>query len=106
MAQGPLDPAALFVDYNQNARDHTIAAVLGSRLRRYARVSAPITWDEIVDVDPSEFTVLTMPDRFARLGDLHAAIDTVPFDLAPPSTGRRDERDGAEPPAEPMDDDA
>ncbi|MEZ5218619.1 MAG: hypothetical protein R2715_19005 [Ilumatobacteraceae bacterium] len=69
-------------------------------------MSAPITWDEIVDVDPTEFTVLTMPDRFARLGDLHAAIDTTRSIWRRSSTGRRATSDGAEPPAEPMDDDA
>ncbi len=71
------DPSAVFVDFNQNARDHTIAAAYSVRATPRATVSAPITWDELPDVEPDDFTVATMPERFARIGDLHARIDDV-----------------------------
>jgi len=90
------DPYALFVDYNQNARDHTIAAAYSVRGVPEARVSAPIRWDEIDDVVPGDFTIATMPARFADLGDLHADIDQHVFDLQPlRDWADRDERDGA-----------
>jgi DNA ligase D len=73
------DPAALFVDYNQNARDHTMAAAYSVRGVPDARVSTPIRWDEVDDVDPAAFTITTVPNRFAELGDLHAGIDDAPF---------------------------
>lgn len=97
------DPAKLFVDYNQNARDHTIAAAYSVRGNTRATVSAPITWSEVDDVEPDDFTVLTMPERFARLGDLSAGIDDTVFDIAPLlEWADRDEREGLETP----DDDA
>lgn len=77
------DPATVFVDYNQNTRDHTIAAAYSVRGLPDARVSTPIRWDEIDDADPRDFTIRTVPDRFAALGDLHADIDDHPFDIAP-----------------------
>jgi DNA ligase D len=73
------DPAKLFVDYNQNARDHTIAAAYSVRGVADARVSTPIRWDEVDDVDPADFTIRTVPARFAQLGDLHAGIDQAVF---------------------------
>ena len=73
------DPAALFVDYNQNARDHTMAAAYSVRGVPDARVSTPIRWDEVDDVDPAAFTIATVPNRFAELGDLHAGMDDAPF---------------------------
>jgi DNA ligase D len=73
------DPAKLFVDYNQNARDHTIAAAYSVRGVRDARVSTPIRWDEVDDVDPADFTIRSVPARFAQLGDLHAGIDEAVF---------------------------
>ena len=76
-------PADLFVDYNQNARDHTIAAAYSVRGFPDGRVSTPIRWDEIDDVDPHDFTLETVPPRFAELGDLHAGIDDAVFDIAP-----------------------
>ncbi|MET0425232.1 MAG: non-homologous end-joining DNA ligase [Actinoplanes sp.] len=76
------DPAALFIDYNQNARDHTIASAYSVRGVPEATVSTPITWAEVPDVDPREFTVRTVPARFAELGDLHATIDDQAFSLA------------------------
>jgi len=77
------DPYALFVDYNQNARDHTIAAAYSVRGVPDARVSAPVRWDEIDDVVPQDFTIETMPPRFAELGDLHEGIDEAAFDIDP-----------------------
>ncbi|MCU1390101.1 MAG: putative ATP-dependent ligase ykoU, partial [Ilumatobacteraceae bacterium] len=90
------DPRAVFVDYNQNARDHTMAAAYSVRGFPDARVSTPITWDEITDVDPSALTIRTVPDRFAALGDLHAGIDDAVFSIATLlEWAERDERDGA-----------
>lgn len=75
------DPEAVFVDYNQNARDHTIASAYSVRGNPEATVSAPIEWDEIDDVEPGDMTIATVPDRFARLGDLHAQIDDTAYSL-------------------------
>jgi DNA ligase D len=77
------DPAQLFIDYNQNTRDHTIAAAYSVRGVPTARVSAPVTWDEIPDCEAEDFTIATMPARFAALGDLHESIDDHPWDIAP-----------------------
>ena len=96
------DPRKLFVDYNQNARDHTIAAAYSVRGLPDGRVSAPIRWDEVDDADPRDFTMATMPARFAELGDLHADIDDHAFDLRPLlEWAERDEAEGAETPDEP-----
>jgi DNA ligase D len=65
----------IFVDYNQNARDRTIASAYSVRPKPGATVSAPLEWDELADVEPEDFTVATMPARFADVGDRHAAID-------------------------------
>jgi DNA ligase D-like protein (predicted polymerase) len=75
------DPKKVFVDYNQNARDHTIASAYSVRGVPDATVSAPIAWDEIDDALPQDFTIATMPGRFAKLGDLHAGIDDAVFSL-------------------------
>ncbi|WP_024803292.1 non-homologous end-joining DNA ligase [Nocardia sp. BMG51109] len=75
------DPAMLFVDYNQNARDHTIAAAYSVRGVPAATVSTPVRWDEIPEIDPRDFTMTTVPDRYATLGDLHAGIDDAVFEL-------------------------
>jgi DNA primase len=77
------DPASVFVDYNQNARDHTTRSAYSVIGVPEARVSTPIRWDEIPDVDPREFTIATVPARYARLGDLHADIDAHAYDLTP-----------------------
>lgn len=77
------DPAHLFVDYNQNARDHTIAAAYSVRGVPNAQVSAPVRWEEVDDCEPADFTMATMPARYAKIGDLHADIDDHPFDIAP-----------------------
>lgn len=96
------DPAAVFVDYNQNARDHTIAAAYSVRGNPEATVSTPIRWDEIASVAPHDLTIATVPARYADLGDLHAGIDDAVFDLAPLlEWAERDERDGAAAPADP-----
>ncbi len=71
----------VFVDYNQNARDHTIASAYSVRGVSDGRVSTPITWEEIDDVVPAECTIATVPERFARYGDLHAAIDDRAYSL-------------------------
>ncbi|WP_439029445.1 non-homologous end-joining DNA ligase [Gordonia terrae] len=71
------DPAAVFVDYNQNTRDHTMASAYSVRGNQRATVSTPVTWDEIDDIEPDDFTIATVPERFAQLGDLHAEIDDV-----------------------------
>jgi DNA ligase D-like protein (predicted polymerase) len=90
------DPAAVFVDYNQNARDHTMAAAYSLRGVADARVSTPISWDEIIDVDPAELTMATVPQRFAELGDLHAGIDQAVFRIDQLlEWAERDERAGA-----------
>jgi DNA primase len=65
----------VFVDYNRMARDQTIASAYSVRARPTATVSAPLTWDEVPDAEIEDFTIATMPARFARLGDVHAAID-------------------------------
>jgi DNA ligase D len=89
------DPESLFVDYNQNARDHTIACAYSVRGNPDATVSTPIGWDELDDVDPRDFTVRTVPQRYARLGDLHAAIDDRAYRLdALLDWADRDERAG------------
>jgi DNA ligase D len=73
----------IFVDYNQNARDRTIASAYSVRAKPGAPVSAPVTWEELADVAPEDFTVATMPARFAELGDRHAAIDEAAHSLQP-----------------------
>lgn len=73
------DPTAVFVDFNQNARDHTIAAAYSVRGVPTATVSTPIRWDEVADVEPADLTMATVPSRFAELGDLHAGIDGAVF---------------------------
>ncbi|MBM7366875.1 non-homologous end-joining DNA ligase [Gordonia hydrophobica] len=75
------DPSAVFIDFNQNARDHTMAAAYSIRANARATVSAPLRWDEIDDAEPDDFTVATMPTRYADLGDLHADIDSEAFGL-------------------------
>lgn len=73
----------VFIDFNQNARDRTIASAYSVRPRPDARVSAPLTWEELPEVHPGDFTLVTMPGRFAKVGDPHAAIDDRAFSLEP-----------------------
>lgn len=91
------DPASIFVDYNQNARDHTIAAAYSVRGVPEAVVSTPVEWSEIDDADPRDFTIATVPARFAEKGDLHAGIDEAVFPLDPLlEWADRDARDGGD----------
>ena len=86
----------IFVDYNQNARDRTIASAYSIRPKPGAPVSAPVDWDELQEVTPEQFTVATMPARFAEVGDRHAAIDEVSHSLEPLlAMYERDEAEGA-----------
>jgi DNA ligase D-like protein (predicted polymerase) len=65
----------VFIDYNQNAKDRTIAAAYSVRPTSDARVSTPLTWSEVPDCDPRAFTLATMPARFATLGDVHGDME-------------------------------
>ena len=71
----------VFLDYNQNAKDRTIAGAYSVRPRPDARVSAPLTWDEVPLCDPADFTLETMPARFAKVGHLHARMDETPHSI-------------------------
>src|SRR5215216_6219537 len=73
----------IFVDYNQNARDRTIASAYSVRPKPGAPVSAPVTWDELADVEPEDFALETVPARFAQIGDPHEEIDDVAHSLEP-----------------------
>jgi DNA ligase D-like protein (predicted polymerase) len=75
------DPDKVFVDYNQNARDHTIASAYSVRGVEEAAVSTPVRWEEVDDLEPRQFTIATVPARFAELGDLHRGIDDRAFSL-------------------------
>jgi DNA primase len=71
----------VFIDYNQNARDRTVASAYSVRPLPDARVSTPLAWDEVADVDPAAFTIETVPARYAAIGDPAAAIDDVAYSL-------------------------
>jgi DNA ligase D len=73
----------VFLDYNQNARDRTIASAYSVRGKPWGPVSAPVTWDELPDVEMEDFTIATMPARFASVGDLHAGIDDAVWSIEP-----------------------
>ncbi len=89
------DPGAVFVDYNQNARDHTIASAYSVRGVPEGTVSTPIAWDEVDDVVPRELTLATVPARYAAKGDLHAGIDDTAYRLDELlEWAKRDERAG------------
>jgi DNA ligase D len=75
--------ARIFIDFNQNARDRTIASAYSIRPKPGAPVSAPLAWEELPHVAPEDFTVATMPARFAERGDVHAAIDDAAYSLQP-----------------------
>jgi DNA ligase D len=86
----------IFVDYNQNARDRTIASPYSVRPKPGAPVSAPLLWDELPDIQPEDFTIATMPARFAEVGDHFATIDEVAHSLQPLlDMYERDEAEGA-----------
>ncbi|HYV17007.1 MAG TPA: non-homologous end-joining DNA ligase [Conexibacter sp.] len=85
----------VFVDYNQNARDRTVASAWSARPTPDARVSMPLTWDQVAEVDPAAYTIKTVPDLLARDGDPHAAIDARPGSLdALLALAKRDEEEG------------
>jgi bifunctional non-homologous end joining protein LigD len=71
----------VFLDYNQNAKDRTTCSAYSVRPLPDARVSTPLHWHEVPDCEPADFTVLTIPKRFAELGDAHAAMDATPGSL-------------------------
>ncbi|WP_189946068.1 non-homologous end-joining DNA ligase [Streptomyces roseolus] len=82
----------IFVDYNQAARDRTIASAYSVRPKPHAPVSAPLRWEEIDDAVPEDFDIRTMPARYAERGDVHADMDDERFDLEPLlELARRDE---------------
>jgi bifunctional non-homologous end joining protein LigD len=85
----------VFLDYNQNAKDRTIASAYSVRPKPDARVSAPLTWAEVDECEPGDFTLATMPKRFRAIGDRHSDIDRHPCSLEPlMELSARDERDG------------
>ncbi|MFL6694706.1 MAG: non-homologous end-joining DNA ligase [Ramlibacter sp.] len=85
----------VFVDYNQNAKDRTVASAYSVRPRPDARVSAPVTWDELALCDPADFTLKTVPARFKKIGDPHAGIDNAAGSLESLlALSARHERDG------------
>ena len=85
----------VFVDYNQNAKDRTVASAYSVRPKPNATVSAPLDWDEIDLCETGDFTLMSMPTRFAKLGDRHAAIDDAAGSLESLlDLSRRHERDG------------
>ncbi len=73
----------VFIDYNQNAKDRTVASAWSVRPTLDARVSMPLTWEEVPDCDPAAFTLVTAPARFAQLGDASAGIDETTGSLEP-----------------------
>jgi DNA ligase D len=86
----------VFIDYNQMARDRTIACAYSLRANARATVSTPVGWDELADVEPDDFDLRTVPKRLAETGDAHAGIDDVAHDLTPLlEWSARDERAGA-----------
>lgn len=87
--------ARIFVDYNQMARDRTIASAYSVRPRPHAPVSAPLRWNELADAEPRDFDLATMPARYAELGDVHADMDRYAYELdAVFELADRHERDG------------
>jgi DNA ligase D-like protein (predicted polymerase) len=85
----------VFIDYNQNAKDRTVAGAYSIRPTPDARVSAPLDWSEVADVDPADFTLVTMPARFASIGDRHQDIDATSYSLETLlALSERHERDG------------
>ena len=73
----------VFLDYNQNAKDRTTCSAYSVRPLPDARVSTPLDWREVPDCDPADFTILTVPARFAKIGDPHAAMDAAAASLEP-----------------------
>jgi DNA ligase D-like protein (predicted polymerase) len=89
------DRHGVFIDYNQNAKDRTVCSAYSVRPKPDARVSAPLTWEEVAECDPADFTLATMPARFKAVGDRHAEIDRHPCTLdALLELSARDAREG------------
>src|SRR5205823_7465949 len=85
----------VFLDYNQNAKDRTTCSAYSVRPVPDARVSAPLRWSEVADCDPADFTMVTMPKRFAEKGDPHSEMNAVPGLLEPLlALAARDEAEG------------
>jgi DNA ligase D-like protein (predicted polymerase) len=85
----------VFIDFNQMARDRTIACAYSLRANARATVSMPVTWDELTEVEPDDFDLRTVPKRFAERGDAHAKIDDVAYDITPLlEWSERDEKAG------------
>jgi DNA ligase D-like protein (predicted polymerase) len=85
----------VFLDYNQNAKDRTTCSAYSVRPVPDARVSAPLRWDEVPECDPAEFTIFTMPKRFAEIGDPNTGMDSAPGSLGPLlELAARDEAEG------------
>ena len=85
----------VFIDYNQNARDRTVASAYSVRANPEGRVSCPLEWDEVLDMDPGDLTIATVPPRFAERGDPAEGIDHHRFDLSPLlDLAARDESEG------------
>src|SRR5262249_11343725 len=73
----------VFLDFNQMCRDRTIACASSLRANPRATASTPVTWDELPDVEPNDFALVTVAARIAKVGDPHATIDDIAHDLAP-----------------------
>jgi DNA primase len=73
----------VFIDFNQNARDRTIASAYSVRRTPIATVSTPLTWEELADADPDDYTMATVPDLVARRGDPMADMDATAQSIAP-----------------------
>jgi hypothetical protein len=71
----------VFLDYNQNAKDRTTCSAYSVRPLPDARVSTPLSWNEVPDCDPADFTMFTVPQRFAKVGDPHASMNDMPGSL-------------------------
>jgi len=85
----------VFLDYNQNAKDRTTCSAYSVRPLPDGRVSTPLHWTEVADCDPADFNVLTVPKRFAKIGDPHAHMDDVAYSLEPLlELADRDEAEG------------
>ena len=85
----------VLVDYNQNARDRTVASAYSVRNNAEGRVSCPLTWDEVPDADPGDLTIATVPARYRAIGDPGAAIDDIAYSLEPLlELAARDEAEG------------
>ncbi|HSB27392.1 MAG TPA: DNA polymerase domain-containing protein [Pyrinomonadaceae bacterium] len=85
----------VFLDYNQNAKDRTTCSAYSVRPLPDARVSTPLHWSEVADCNPEDFNVITVPERFARMGDPHEAMDSQSYSLEPLlELAERDEASG------------